>query len=93
MSEPVSKSSQDETFVLQADLSPADAEEAREALIAHLTTAKERAGSMTIEIDGGGGTPCALQLLVAAQRSAEVAQVGLNMSEQAGKLLAAVHAD
>lgn len=80
-------------FALQADLSPADASAVREGLLAALNAATEAKQPLAIEVEGEGGTPCALQLLVAAKRSADSAKVELNLSEKAGAMLASVRAD
>ena len=93
MSDTDSKPTEADAFVLQAELSPADAAEARDGLMAALTAANEAKKPLAIEIEGEGGTPCALQLLVAAKRSAEAANVEMNLSQQADAMLAAVHAD
>lgn len=93
MSEPDSKPTEAEAFVVQAELSPADAAEVREGLIAALTAAGEAKKPLAIEIEGEGSTPCAVQLLVAAKRSADAANVEMNLSQQADAMLAAVHAD
>lgn len=93
MSETESNSSKPEAFVLQADLSPADAAEAKEGLLAAFEAAVSSKTPMTVDIEGETSTPCALQLLVSAKRSAEGADVELVFSEQAQTLLADVHAD
>lgn len=93
MSETETSSSKPEAFVLQVDLSPADAAEAKESLLAAFEAASSSKTPMMVETEGETSTPCALQLLVSAKRSAESANVELVLSEQAQTLLANVHAD
>ena len=93
MSDPDSKPSQPSPFALTADLSPADAAKAKDALMEAFSAAESTQSALSIDIEGEGGTPCALQLLVATKRSAEAAKVELILSEQATSMLASVHAD
>lgn len=93
MSATESTSSEATAFVLQADLSPADAAEARDGLLAALAAAEGAKTPLSLDVEGETSTPCALQLLVSTKRSAESGEVELQLSEQADALLANVHTD
>jgi hypothetical protein len=61
--------------VIPAALSPADANAARDALLAGLAAAREAGTAFAVELDGEQPWPCAVQLLAAAGTSAAAAGV------------------
>ena len=63
------------TVVIRAALSPADANAARDALSAGLAAAAAAGTALSVEIEGDAPWPCAVQLLAAAEKSAQVAGV------------------
>ena len=80
-------------FSIQLELSPAEASDVRESLLAALNTAEETKQSLTLDATGEQITPCALQLLVAATRSSKAAAVGLTLTESATKAIAGLHTE
>ena len=93
MSESDSNASDEDAYVLQSELSPADAAEARDELLSAFTAAVGSKKPLQLDISGETLTPCAIQLLVSAKRSAEVEGVSLVLSEGAESALASVNAD
>lgn len=69
-------------ILIPAALSPAVAEEMREETLKKLEAAKGSSDSLSLDIDGESLTPCAVQILVAASRTAERMGVSLELSEQ-----------
>lgn len=73
--------------VVPAKLSPVDAEALREAALAALTAAD---GELSIDVDGDEPSVCALQILIAAKRSADAKGLNVALSESAEAALANV---
>jgi sugar/nucleoside kinase (ribokinase family) len=63
------------SVVIRAALSPADANAARDALLAGLAAAREAGTAFAVDLDGDQPWPCAVQLLAAAEKSAAAAGV------------------
>ena len=63
------------TVTIAAALSPADANAARDALLAALAAARGNGAELRVELDGPAPWPCAVQLLAAAGKSACAAGV------------------
>lgn len=93
MADEESTETQSAVLSFQAELSPAEASDVREALLAGLATARDAKKSVSVDVQGEPATPCAIQLLVATTRSAAAAGVDLSLSERAGNILAGIHAD
>ncbi|MEM9145392.1 MAG: hypothetical protein AAGC57_04275 [Pseudomonadota bacterium] len=70
-------------FTLAASLRPADAGEVRDNLVAALGKAKESGAPLAIELDEGDALTCALQLVVAAEKSAEASGVPIQLGSRA----------
>lgn len=68
-------------IVIPAALSPAEAEEVRAVTLQMLEAAKEGEGSIPLDIEGDSMTPCAVQMVVSATRTAERLGVSLEISE------------
>lgn len=75
------------TFVVPADLAPADAEVVRVAALSAIDKAKADDGHLFLELNGDRPSPCATQILVATTRSASAASVELSYSAAADKTL------
>lgn len=76
-----------EPFVVPADLSPADAGEVRDQAVARIEAAERGSEPFEIDLDGDGPTPTALQILVAAKKSAEKRGVDLATTDRAEQIL------
>lgn len=76
-------------FLLAAALAPAEARAARDRLAEALTAAG--AAGLALELDEGPVFPCALQLVVAAGRSAEAGGTPLRLGPRATAALAALN--
>ena len=63
------------SVVIRAALSPADANAARDSLMAGLAAAREAGTAFAVDLDGEQPWPCAVQLLAAAEKSAAAAGV------------------
>lgn len=76
-----------DSFVIPAALSPAAAEETRAGALRMLEAAQEDSGTVTLEVDGDALTPCAVQILISAGRTAERMGLNFQISEQGQKAL------
>jgi hypothetical protein len=70
---------------IAAALGPAEAKTAREGLLAALAAAREGGRPLFVELKGGPAFPCALQLLVAAEKSAAAADVPFRLGPAAAE--------
>lgn len=75
-----------DAFILAGGLSPADAQEQLEELRRALAAAQSEGSGLTIDLDDSP-TPCALQLLIACDRSARKSGVEVSFGERAGQAL------
>ncbi len=75
------------SLTMQAMLSPADAAAARDLALESILPAKAGQTSLQVELDGEALSPCAVQLLVGATRTAEKQEVEIVLSEQAQTIL------
>jgi hypothetical protein len=78
----------DGTLMLSAELSPADAPAERERVMAFFEKAKQAGEPLKVDIDGDNLSPCALQMLIATKRSAEIHTVEFAPSDAADSVLA-----
>lgn len=78
-------------LVLQAALSPADAASARDAALDIIATAAQSKSALHVDLDGDDPSPCAMQLLVSAARSAGAHGIAIEPSQQAEEILAAAN--
>lgn len=78
------------TFTLLGNLSPADASERREELLEALKTAQTRKSQLVINMDADP-SPCALQLLIACDRSAKRAGVDIALIDRANSALEGIN--
>ena len=85
MSEPASTS-----ILIPSGLSPADAEAVRSKTLEMLNGARDGSNPVAIDFDGDTLSPCALQILVAATRTAEHAGVSYEVSDQGNAVLSAL---
>lgn len=93
MSDDASEEASTETpqLVLSASLSPADASAARDVALEAVSSAVKTKAALKIELDGDGPSPCAMQLVVSAARTAGAQGVPLEPSEQVGEILTAAN--
>ena len=73
--------------VVPSDLSPADAEATRVAVLEALGAAKAAATPLEIGLDADRAGPCAIQVMVATKRSADAASVSLTIPDQTRHVL------
>ena len=79
---PASQEGAEATFTVPGSLSPADAPKVCDELKKCFESAQAAGTAFSLDLDGEA-TPCALQLLIAATRSATASGVGLEVSENA----------
>lgn len=80
----------DGTLHLLAELSPADAPAERERVMAVFDKAKAAGEPLSVDIEGDNLSPCALQMLIATKRSAEIHSVEFAPSDAAESVLASL---
>ena len=79
--------SEQEELVLSSSLSPADADEERDQAVAAVKRAAESQKPLALSLDGDQLTPCAMQMLIAATRTAEIQGVKLSLSDGASAVM------
>ena len=80
-------------IVIEAALSPANAGDQCEQLTAAFAEAQAAEQPLSIGLDGEDASPCALQLLIAADRSARKHNVTIDFSAEAKSALAGINLD
>ncbi len=76
-SPPAEEKSHDDVLILSSGLSPADAPAERDRVLSAMTLARESGTGLKVDLDGDNLSPCAIQLLVATARSADLHSVKL----------------
>ena len=81
-------------FMIDATLSPANAGEQRDQLLASFEASQKSEAPLKIGLDGEADpTPCAIQLMIAVSRSARKHDVTLELSAEAEKALVGINLD
>ena len=80
-------------LVIEASLSPANAVERCGEVLSAMEKARRSKTSFTLGLDGPEASPCALQILIAASRSARKHDSPFELSKEAKAALAEINLD
>lgn len=77
-------------LLIDGTLSPADAEEAHGAALQAVEAAKAGGLALQVDVEGDQITPCALQILVATQRTTDAQGIDIALSPRASEIFTTI---